>query len=79
MSVTDTSSTQSLSNCNIITIKNVGSATAYISFSTSATTNDFPLDADEELSIGIKNLAQVSAICSSDETTTLKIIAQDTW
>jgi len=74
MNVNDSGSTQDFSPiAHYIKIENSGDYTAYISFNTSASTNNFPIFSGKIIEIGVKNISSLNAICDTGETTILLI------
>jgi hypothetical protein len=56
-------------------VRNFGASTAYLAFSNPATTNDFPLKADEAVIVSpISKEQDLYAICSAGQTTDLRLI-----
>lgn len=77
ISATDTSSNQALSLTNMysITLTNTGNSTVYIKFDATATTADFPIYPERNITFENVDLTQISAICDTSETTTLRVLA----
>lgn len=78
LDVTTASSTadlSSLTECNTITIQNVGTTDCYITLTNTATTNGLLLEPDVGITLKNVNFDNVSAITSA-ATTTVNVIAQ---
>jgi hypothetical protein len=78
MAITDSSSSTSLSglsNRNYIELENVGSSACFIDLDNSAAITDLKLAAGERIIFEDVSFTDVSAICSTGETTTLNVTA----
>jgi len=76
ISVSDTETITNLSStANYLVIKNSGSNTAYVNLDGTATTDSFPIFANETLEIGVRGVSAIHSICDTGLTTTLNVIA----